>query len=315
MPTYWTTHRNAFIQYVRAVNPNFERLLQSSLRPLIDELKREPTPRTPVWINNIKKWLLFAKRQTDGTYRNKARKYKDALYHLVQTLNIANDFTVSGTPKTNAYQYNQMAAPAAFDPRQAATANVTRLVPAGAYLNMTVEDYVARGSADGVFIIHMQGNDPAMDKKFDGWTTKEHMNSVLRVAKRCNPPLPAYALTMKADTPICLTEANPYLGLQTGHNPDSHSAWKVPTFRAWVAGKNNVVVMGFDGSICVDANLFGTNETIAHPHGVGVDVGGGTRFVAPLVSQTNVVTCRALLATSDLYPPNHVNQYGQLTGL
>ena len=71
------------MKYVRAVNPNFERILSSALRPLIEELKKEPTPRTNIWLHEVKKHLLYAKRNTDGNYRNKANKYKDALYHLV----------------------------------------------------------------------------------------------------------------------------------------------------------------------------------------------------------------------------------------
>lgn len=274
------------------------------------------------------------KNQGDGLYRTKANKYKDALYHIVQTGNIpnlVNDFAVGGMNTTRAYRFGQTNVPANFNPAQAGppVANVHRIVPAGAWVNpsMTVEDYVARGNADGIFIIHMQGNQAAFMERFDGWTSLQHMNSVLRVAKRRNVPI--YELNMQAG-PNALDEVNNYTAAlrTTGLVPQAHSGQHDPNFNAWLGGKNKVVVMGFDAIVCVDANLFGSNDPIAQAHGVGpshVYPANGiivalrntlVNFARPLVSVTNVVTSRALVATTgSLNPPNHVGQYGALTGL
>ena len=336
MPSYWSdiNNRREFVQFVTAANPHFERMLLSSIRPLIEELKQEPTPRTLAWQNNIRRHIRFMKDQSDGLYRTKANKYKDALYHFVQTGNIpnlVNDFTIGGMNTTRAYRFAQTNVPATFNPAQAGplVANVHRIVPAGAWVNpsMTVEDYVARGNADGIFIIHMQGDEAAFKEKFDGWTSLQHMDSVLRVAKRRNVPI--YILNMY-DRPTALFEANNYhVALRTtGHVPQAHSGQHAPNFRNWLLGKNNVVVMGYDAIVCVDANLFGSNDPIAEAYGVGpshVYPANGfivalrntlVKFARPLVSVTNVVTSRALLATTgSLNPPNHVGQYGALTGL
>jgi hypothetical protein len=336
MPTYWSNviNRREFVRFVTTANPHFERILTSSIRPLVEELKQEPMPQTLVWQNNIKNHMRSMKNQVDGLYRTKANKYKDALYHIVQTGNIPNlayDFTVGGMDTTRAYRFAQTNVPATFNPAQAGAprANVHRIVPASAWVNpsVTVEDYVARGNADGIFVIHMQGNEAAFKEKFDGWTSLQHMNSVLRVAKRRNVPI--YELNMRGG-PNALDEVNNYTPAQrtTGLFSQAHSGQHAPGFRAWLGGKGNVVVMGFDATVCVDANLFGSNDPIAQADGVGPShnypanglivalQNTPVNFARPLVSVTNVVTSRALVATTgSLNPPTDVGQYGNLTGL
>ena len=75
-------------------------------------------------------------------------------------------------------------------------------------------------------------------------------------------------------------------------------------YRTFAAAHNNVVVMGFDANICVNANLFGSRETM--PDG---------SFIPPLTSMTNVVTSRAVLATTGaIYPFHNQGEYGVLNG-
>jgi hypothetical protein len=318
------------MQYARNVNPNFERVLQSSLRPLIDELKKELNPTTPAWLEEVKRWLLFVKRQNDGLYRNKANKYKDALYHLVQTLNIAQHFSVGGTTATNACRFQRTNVPGNFDPGNSPpeARDITRMVVPSAWQNRTIEDTVARGLVDGIVVIHMSAFDGnAMNQAFDGWKTIDHMNSVLRVARRRVPAVPLALVEINnADVCAQFNEAAAYPGRQrcsvNRPNPDGvHSAQLSQDFRNWLAGKQNVVVMGYDGDICVRANLFGVQETIAPAHGVGPYFMRGNpavpkRWVRPLVSAVNVETSRALLATGgNLTPVNHVGEYGPLHGL
>lgn len=328
---YWHNHHATFMGYARNVNPNFERVLASSLRPLIDELKKEPNPITPAWLQDVKRWLLFVKRQNDGRYRNKANKYKDALYHLVQTLNIAQDFSVGGTTATNACRFERRNVTGIYDPENhpPERRNITRMVVPSGWQNRTIEDTVARGLVDGIVVIHMHAfNAAAMGQVFDGWKVIDHMNSVLRVARRRVPPMPL-ALVEINNQDVCaqLNEAAGYPGrrrcsVNTPNPHGVHSAQLSQDFRNWITGKQRVAVMGFDGAVCVRANLFGVKETIAAAHGLGPVFMRGNppvmlRWVKPLVSVASVETSRALLATTggNLAPWDHVGEYGPLYGL
>ncbi|MFH1998407.1 MAG: hypothetical protein ABIK28_01950 [Planctomycetota bacterium] len=327
MPTYWSLHKDTFLQYAKNVNPRFEKILQSSLHPLMEKLKKEPTPQTPAWTLDVKKWLLFAKKQSDGKYRNKANKYKDALYHLVQYLGIASEFSVGGVDATRACRFQRTNVHPRFDPSESPPdqRNITRIIAPCAWQSRTIEDSVARGLIDGIVVIHMGKFDGlAMNMVFDGWKTIDHMNSVLRVAGRMVPPIPL-ALIEIDNKDVCdeLGEASNYPNRQrcsvSLHNPGgSHSGQHNQNFRIWINGKQNVVVMGYDGSICVRANLFGVPETIASALGVGPILMLGQppapkRWVRPLVTVTSVETSRALLACSGkLMPGNHVGEYGLL---
>jgi len=61
-----------------------------------------------------------------------------------------------------------------------------------------------------------------------------------------------------------------------------------PMFREFVSSKDSCIVMGFDGTICVHANIFGSPEYLP---------GIGKRPAPPLI------TLRAVLVTNGgLYP-------------
>jgi hypothetical protein len=79
------------------------------------------------------------------------------------------------------------------------------------------------------------------------------------------------------------------------------------SFREFVTAKDNCVVMGFDGTICVHANIFGSPEYLP---------GKEKKPVPPLITLTNVITSRAVLVTSGgLYPKDwSQKEYGVLHG-
>jgi hypothetical protein len=69
--------------------------------------------------------------------------------------------------------------------------------------------------------------------------------------------------------------------------------------RNFVTQRANLVVMGFDGSVCVFANVFGANEYMAP-----LTPQFTPPFRPPLVSLANVVMSRAGIVTNGpLYSP------------
>jgi hypothetical protein len=62
-----------------------------------------------------------------------------------------------------------------------------------------------------------------------------------------------------------------------------------------------MIMMGYDGDVCVGANSFGTGETMP--------LNG--KLVVPVISQANIVTSRAVLVTRGLL--NKVDKWGVLS--
>jgi hypothetical protein len=95
-----------------------------------------------------------------------------------------------------------------------------------------------------------------------------------------------------------------------------HMGGKQEVFQKFAKDHQNVVVMGFDATVCVEANMFGAPELRS---GVVVEQGKKPRsedFVAPLTTLTNVVTSRAVLVTdATIYSKVDKGQWGCLKGL
>jgi hypothetical protein len=185
------------------------------------------------------------------------------------------------------------------------------------------EDSVARGWIDGIVVIHMGKFEAGpMNATYDGWRAIDHVNSVLRVGARRGVPLAVVTIN---NAPTCaeLTEAGAYPGARMFTSQQGeHCGWHDPGFRAWMSSRRRVLVMGFDGSVCVRANLFGCVETVERAAGVGPDVGrmyrpldaANYKVVAPLVSVANVETSRALIPSVGSLS-SAVGEWGPLNGL
>jgi len=152
-------------------------------------------------------------------------------------------------------------------------------------------------------LIHLSGFQPPMNDIFNGRRVVGHMNSVLRIGRLCGCDL--LCLHMEGN-PVCNEledAANAFEGRKTDLlvHPE-HMGGRSMVYRNFAATHNNVVVMGFDANVCVNANLFGSPERM--PDG---------SFIPPLTSMTNVVTSRAVLVTAgQIFPFDNQGEYGVL---
>lgn len=293
---------------VNAANPTFGRfapLVGSSLGPLIAVLN-SPNCSAAAITNAI----TALRNQADPLHINKANKYKNALHFLQRVYPIAPaQWVPLGAHRSAAVHYAQTAMPAIFNPLGPGMYNaVTRLTPvctAVATPSQTVEDFIYTSPAPvGVVMIHMSAYQNGMYQLIDGKRVIDHMNSVLRAARHNHGN--ACALVINA-TSVCADLAvefnafgNAVLVNETGNY---HMGGAQPAFNNFVALYPTIVVMGFDASICVRGNLFGTTEHTS--------TALGANSITPLTAQANVVTSRALLVeTGSVTGP----EYGLLTG-
>ncbi|MCP4109522.1 MAG: hypothetical protein GY749_29035 [Desulfobacteraceae bacterium] len=155
-------------------------------------------------------------------------------------------------------------------------------------------------------LIHLSGfDDESMTQVYKGRRVVDHINSVLRIGRLCGCDL--LCLYMKSN-PVCnelRDSANAFEARKTDlFIHPKHMGGCSFVYRNFANTHNNVVVMGFDANICVNANLFGCPEKMPDES-----------FVPPLTSMTNAVTSRAVLVTRGvIYPFGHQGEYGVLIG-
>lgn len=317
-----------FMRLVREANPDFEKwrvggLGQSSLRPLINVLSDKSSPPTRV------------KEELAKIPPEKVNQYKDPLYYLIGTWE--NTGTLSGTDirfpaleNAEAGRFWKTALPTNYNPArqksntspkedlsklsEAARLELAlldqgrgdRIVPHCAHLYMTVEQFLlTHGGRAGVLMIHMEKPDKiGLEMKFNGHTCLNHIQSVLRVAalkecdlcilNQCGPKL-----TEKLERQL-----SSYGGEKktTVIVPKGHMGGRDAQFRNFMQSHEEVVVIGFDANVCVDANLFGSIEFMKE--------GNVLRFIPPVITQTDVVTSRAILVSpGKISPPTNKGQW------
>jgi hypothetical protein len=304
------------MRLVRLSNPTYERMPlfgRSVLRPLIAILK-DPNGTA----NQVVQAIDNLTRTADAQYRNKANKYKEALYFLQHDYPIPTVNRVSINPQASeAVRFTQTPVPPGFNQfGPAMYGHTDRLVAPSASLHQTIEEFIYTAPAIpavniGIVMIHLGAFQQSMLDRYDGWRVLDHMNSVLRVGWNCHCDL--CILHMGAQPEVC-PELDPEVSYffhrvtvhELGH---AHMGNSHPSFLQFMQTHNPVVVMGFDANICVRANLFGTNEYMPHI-GPGPDP---HTPVPPIVSVTDVVTSRAVLVCNGpIYPVNHQGEYGVL---
>ncbi len=264
-----------FMKRVRAANRNFERFKTSSLRPLIDIL------------NDSRGTVKQVRQALQNLPQAKVKKYKEALLYLLATYpglpKHADEIDFGPLGTLEAAQFNQTALPGNYDPSNSATGVGT----APHRLGVTVEQFVI-ARRPGIILIHMSEWDDGMGEMFEGRRCLDHIRSVLDAGRRRKCDL--CILSMFEDKPV-LAELLPDVGRFDGRLevvvPRHHMGGREKAFRDFAWQHWYLVVMGFDATICVDANLFGAAETL--PNG---------RFIPPLVTLANVVTSRAVLVTT-----------------
>jgi hypothetical protein len=274
MPAY--AQINNFMNLVRAANPQFERVLNSSLRPLINVL------------NNVAGTGVQVCTAIAALPADKVKRYLDPLYYLLSTYpglpaNAATNLHMGALDKTNAALYQTTPRPPNFNPSGPVNARVF-VTPPSAFANLTLEQYILGNRATtGVLLIHLSSPQPGMDSLFNGRSTITHIKSVLRTARLTGCPV--CALTMEANSDVCpflRPEYNQIHNPIRVYEPHTHMGGNHLAFRNFAASRANIVVMGFDANVCVFANVFGSMETM--PDG---------SFKPALVSMGNVVMSRA----------------------
>jgi hypothetical protein len=280
-----------FMQRVTAVNASFEKWKKSSLRPLINVL------------NDNNGSLQKVQTALTGIPPAKAYKYKTALYYLLATYpglgQFASRVNFGLLGKLNTAKFTLTNLPNPYDP---ALPTADRVAPPSAFLNMTVEQYLLSHPATGVMLIHLSDHDAGMDMIFNGESYLDHIKSVLRVAKDVNCDL--CVLYMK--NPMVLAALNAEVNAINGKTlvleARQHMGARKQEFLTFAQNHQDVVVIGFDATICVEANLFGAADKM--------DDGS---YVPPLTTITNVVTSRAVLVTTGtIYPKINKGQWGCL---
>lgn len=291
MPRY--IQIDQFMKYVRLANPTFERRSRSGLRPLIDILNDNTC--------NLSKVHQALHKLRPGS----VAKYCDAIWYLQATYPGLLYMVLPMGPlgKTNAAQYTKTPLLPNYDP---STRPHRRHKPPSRMLNQTVEQWLLKTPGTiGIMLIHLSDFQGQMNDMFNGRRVVDHMNSVLRIGQLRGCDL--LCLFMKGD-PVCsqlAATAKAFGGRKMDVRcSQRHMGARRIEYRNFANAHDNVVVMGFDANICVNANLFGAPEKL--PDG---------SFVPPLTSMTNVVTSRAVLVTDGvIFPVNNQGEYGVLNG-
>ncbi len=300
MPKYNADHMKEFMKRARWSNDHFEKWKNSSLHALIAVLNSDDGSALKV------QTALLTIPQ------GKIVKYKDAFYYLLQTYPGLPSGSVGwgALKETNAALFPKVDVPRTYNPRsRVASERIVKGTPPTAFLGQTCESFLLNNAnaSNGVILIHLDHHHAPMDTMYNGYKVVDHINSVLRVARLTNADL--CVLHMAADQPVSdkLSDSvdlfdNPTIVFRgTGHMGSVDSR-----FRDFAAAHTNCIVMGFDGTICVHANIFGAPEYTDREE---------TRPARPLITLTNVITSRAVLVTSGaLYPKNWQQEYGVLEG-
>jgi hypothetical protein len=292
MPAY--ANLLTFMARVNAANPTFERHKNSSLHSLIAVLSN-PAGNAVQVINALAAIPI-----------SKTKKYKNALYYLVSNYPGVAPFhlnlgvAIPGN-KANAAMFTQTALPPVYAPGPPA---VQKVVALSAFLNQTVEQYLIANPGTGIVLIHLSQFQPNMNDLFDGARVVDHMKSALRVGLDNNADI---CVLYQMAPPVCpnlQAEVNAYPAarrtLALVH--PQHMGMRDINFQAFVNNHPDIVVMGFNASVCVRANMFGAPEQMP---------AGG--WVPPLVTRANLITSRAVLVTGgNIAPLGHQGEYGVL---
>jgi hypothetical protein len=289
MPQYPRPMMTTFRNHLRTANPDIEKGLaakvfgKSSLQPLIGLLDSQTT--TPLQL-----YKAIADLPAD-----KAIRYQVGLTYLLQshpavvTTGIRpEDLNVARTNKTNAVRYTRTPLPARYRPDGPQNQRVF-VEPPSSFTGMTLVQYIlANPDTTGIVLIHLATVNPSLQVQFHGRSTLEHITSVVRVARLVGCPVCVLSINAPHLCAPLLAEydripvARRTLVVEPAHVGTNHLA-----MRNFLTNKTDVVVMGFDASICVFANVFGSQERMG---------GADSPFKSPMITMANLVMTRATTA-------------------
>lgn len=289
MPAYQKIQK--FMDLAKGANPTFERVRKSSLRPLINILNSNNGNAQQV------------RTALTGIASVKANKYKKALYYLLRTYpdlaQYAASVNFAPLGKLDAAEFPRVDLPGGFDP---SPPKFDRIVTKSKFLGMTVEQYLLANADAGLILIHLSGHDKGMDLVFGGETCLNHIKSALHVARKMGRDV---CVLYMEDPPVLPALEEELGGIKNKVmvlEKRQHMGARQKTFLDFAQKHDHVVVMGFDATICVEANLFGAPDKM--------DDGS---LAPPLTTITNVVTSRpVLVCTGTIFPKQDKGQWGVL---
>ncbi len=267
-----------FMDRAIEVNDHFERFKNSSLHELIEALKADPMDKRRVL------------RELGKIPQGKVLKYSNSMQHLLATFpGMHSGMLPWGALKeTNAAKFPKTVVPSTYNPRNNQGKEIVVGQPPTGFLNQTCEMFLLNSlEANGIVLIHLCKHQDAMNNTYNGKKVVEHINSVLRVAKVTSTPV--CSLYMTQDTPVCRELKDAYDDVPERvavFRREGHMGSAVRAFREFAQSKKNCVVMGFDGTICVHANIFGSPEFCDDDQDAPAP---------PLITLTSVITSRAVL--------------------
>jgi hypothetical protein len=303
MPVYLKKNFDIFMKKVKEANSSFERVKTSSLRPLINILQ------------DVKCSSQLVSTQLRKLPAAKQQKYWSALLHLRQNfpqLPLIPMLGGTSLKKLNAAKFvRNTTLPAHWTDDFSGQAGANKLCKkqgygddapflfereiasqSNAFLNKSLEHYIFenRATVAGV-LIHMGQKVSEMDNLVEGVSHTEHIISVINALAGVNAPL--CVLLQNTDT-VCaqLREPVSRCNTTTVIEKKGHMGGQKAEFQEFVSGKT-IIMMGYDGDVCVAANTFGSDE-LMHTT-VGLQSKG--RLVTPIINLADVVTSRAVLVT------------------
>lgn len=296
MPVCPKVTMDEFMRRLRAVNPTLDRGLsasvfgKSSLQALVALLQKpECTP-------------LLIYRAIAALESASATKYRDGLSYLLTSFPGLNatgiqldDLRSPLTPQTQAALYSRTANPGDFNPDNRQGKGVF-VKPPSAFMGMSIVDHLlAHPDNAGLLLIHLGHADSSgLDEQFSGRTSLAHMTSVLRVARMMGCPVTVLSMAKGGEEHLCpvlLREFNlvPASRRLVIHEPAFHTGTNQPAMVTFLQSRPRIVVMGFDATICVFANVFGSQEAMS---------AADARFRPPLINFADIIMSRATLACS-----------------
>jgi hypothetical protein len=313
MPKYPKVHLDEFKRLLKVANPgiglNAKVFGKSSIQPLMAILDDDAGNA-----QKVATAITTVANTADGTYGNKANKYKEALYYLQRTYPVPTGSIVgvkanqakavklhrSGRePSVKTWRkYEEDNArswqPVADGGIELATASRIEAL-AG-----TVEEYILSQPLNtGVVVIHLQGYQTGMNRVYDGWKAVDHMRSVLRVAAAAHMPL--CTLKVQGGESVCpeLQLPRDLFGEQIAPYVARHSGFHSDEYRDFVTSKENIILMGFDADVCVHINMFGGPE-LMDATDEEKRTNKPSRTVSGILSHCNVITSRPMLVARGL---------------
>ena len=322
MPVCPQNVMNEFMQRLRAVNRTIDSGLaakvfgKSSLQALVALLKTPTCAPLDIY------------RAIAALEATSVEKYRDGLTFLLRSFPGLNgtgiqvdDLKKQAIVQTKAALYQRMLTPANFQPNdphlRPPRPPTAYLAPRSAMMGVSIVEHLLASPADAsILLIHLGNPDSeGLAETFNGRTCLQYITSVLRVGRMVGCPVAVLSIGNAANqplSPVLMTEYNllPLTRRVRVHENVLHTAGHDPAMQQFLARRPRVVVVGFDGTICVFANVFGSSERVA-----GLD----TAYRPPLLNFADVIMSRATLATRGPLFTNGPDfgrpQFGPLAGL